>query len=285
MFFQSLFTKTNLKIASMRINLAYLLLIVTFPLFSLAQRSITGKVTSSAAGGALSGVSIVVEGNANTGTTTNSDGAYTINIPSNATALVFSYVGKTTLTERINGRSVIDVQLADDASSMSDVVVVGYTSQRKVTLTGAVSTIQGSDMVRTRNENVVNMLTGKVPGLRIAQKSSRPGSYDATIDIRGMAQGTNPPGTPLFVIDGIVRDQGYFSRMSGEEIESISVLKDGSAAVYGLRAGNGVILVTTKSGASQNSKVEITYSSNITEQQYLYVPEGVTAQDYYALRN
>src|SRR5258706_4151732 len=252
----------------MRKKSAYLLLIISFPLFSLAQRSITGKVTSSAGGGALSGVSIVVEGNAKTGTTTNSDGVYTINVPSNATALVFSHVGKTTVTERINGRSVIDVQLADEASSMSDVVVLGYTTQKKVTLTGSVSSIQGSDMVRTRNENAINMLTGKLPGVRISQKSSRPGTYDVTIDIRGMgAAATNPPPagnntpvSPLFVIDGVVRDKDYFARMSAEEIESVSVLKDGSAAVYGMRAANGVILVTTKTGKAQNGKVDITFN-------------------------
>ena len=117
-------------------------------------------------------------------------------------------------------------------------------------------------MVRTRNENVLNMLTGKLPGVRVAQKSARPGAYDATIDIRGM-------GEPLFVVDGVVRDKDYFARMSAEEIESVSVLKDGSAAVYGLRAANGVILVTTKTGKSQNGKVDITFNSSVSIAQYL----------------
>ena len=259
-------------------KLAYLLLIVSFPLFSLAQRSITGKVTSSAGGGALSGVNIVVEGNARTGATTNSDGTYSINVPANAGALVFSFVGKITITEQITGRSVINVQMADDASNLSDVVVVGYTAVKKETLTGAVAVIKGSEMARTKNENVVNMLTGKLPGVRVAQKSSRPGAYDATIDIRGM-------GDPLFVVDGIVRDKAYFARMSAEEIESVSILKDGSAAVYGLRAANGVVLVTTKVGKSQNGKVDVTLNSSVSLQQYLYVPEGVNAVDYYTLRN
>ena len=259
-------------------KLAYLLLIVSFPLFSLAQRSITGKVTSSAGGGALSGANIVVEGNARTGATTNSDGTYSINVPANAGALVFSFVGKITITEQITGRSVINVQMADDASNLSDVVVVGYTAVKKETLTGAVAVIKGSEMARTKNENVVNMLTGKLPGVRVAQKSSRPGAYDATIDIRGM-------GDPLFVVDGIVRDKAYFARMSAEEIESVSILKDGSAAVYGLRAANGVVLVTTKVGKSQNGKVDVTLNSSVSLQQYLYVPEGVNAVDYYTLRN
>jgi TonB-dependent SusC/RagA subfamily outer membrane receptor len=99
------------------------------------------------------------------------------------------------------------------------------------------------------------MLTGKLPGVRVVQKSSAPGDYNTVIDIRGM-------GTPLFVVDGITRDQAYFVRMDPLEIESISVLKDGSAAIYGLRAANGVILITTKSGTSQDGKVDITYSGN-----------------------
>src|SRR5689334_20531828 len=149
---------------------------------------------------------------------------------------------------------------------MSDVVVVGYTSQQKVTLTGSVATIKGADMVRTRNENAINMLTGKVPGVRVTQKSSRPGAYDATIDIRGMgAAATNPnnqPTPPLFVIDGIVRDKDYFARMSAEEIESVSILKDGTAAIYGMRAANGVVLVTTKAGKNNAGKVDVIFNSS-----------------------
>ncbi|MCK7531343.1 MAG: TonB-dependent receptor plug domain-containing protein [Marinilabiliales bacterium] len=128
----------------------------------------------------------------------------------------------------------------------------------------------------TKNESVVNMLTGKLPGVRVVQKSAAPGAYNTIIDIRGM-------GTPLFVVDGVTRDQDYFARMDPTEIDNISVLKDGSAAIYGLRAANGVILVTTKSGTSQQGKVDITYAGNYSTQQFLYVPEGVDALDYMTL--
>jgi TonB-linked SusC/RagA family outer membrane protein len=161
---------------------------------------------------------------------------------------------------------------------MDEVVVVGYGTQKKATLTGAVASIKNEDLMVTKNESVVNMLTGKLPGVRIVQKSAAPGAYNTIIDIRGM-------GTPLFVIDGVTRDQDYFARMDPSEIDNISVLKDGSAAIYGLRAANGVILVTTKSGSSQNGKVDITYSGNYSTQQFLYVPEGVDALDYMLLRN
>jgi TonB-linked SusC/RagA family outer membrane protein len=161
---------------------------------------------------------------------------------------------------------------------LDEVVVTGYTTQKKSTLTGSVATVTNKEIIVTKNENVINSLTGKLPGVRIVQKSSAPGAFDTTIDIRGM-------GTPLFVIDGVTRDQNYFARMDAEEIESISVLKDGSAAIYGLRAANGVVLITTKSGVAQEGKVDISYTSNFTFQQFLYVPEGVSALDYMILRN
>src|SRR5690349_4974855 len=279
------------KNASMR-KFFYLLLVMSFPCCLLAQqKTISGKVTSAEGGAALGRVTVAVSGNNASAVTTTTDGTYNISVPANAKSLVFSYVGMKTVTEPINGRSVIDIRMeVGDAANMSDVVVVGYTSQQKVTLTGSVATIKGADMVRTRNENAINMLTGKVPGVRVTQKSSRPGAYDATIDIRGMgAAATNPPGVgptpPLFVIDGIVRDKDYFARMSAEEIESVSILKDGTAAIYGMRAANGVVLVTTKAGKNNAGKVDVIFNSSYSVAKFLYVPEGVNAVDYYTLRN
>jgi TonB-linked SusC/RagA family outer membrane protein len=247
-------------------------------------------VTSADGGAGLGRVTVAVSGNTGSAVTTTAEGTYNISVPANAKSLVFSYVGMKTVTEPINGRSVIDIRMEiGDATNMSDVVVVGYTSQQKVTLTGSVATIKGADMVRTRNENALNMLTGKLPGVRVTQKSSRPGAYDATIDIRGFGaaatNSNNQPSPPLFVIDGIVRDKDYFARMSAEEIESVSILKDGSAAIYGMRAANGVVLVTTKSGKAINGKVDVVLNSSYSVAQFLYVPEGVNAVDYYTLRN
>jgi TonB-linked SusC/RagA family outer membrane protein len=278
------------KNASMR-KFIYLLLIMSFPCCLLAQqKTISGKVTSADGGAGLGRVTVAVSGNKGSAVTTTAEGTYNISVPADAKSLVFSYVGMKTVTEPINGRSVIDIRMEiGDATNMSDVVVVGYTSQQKVTLTGSVATIKGADMVRTRNENAINMLTGKVPGVRVSQKSSRPGAYDATIDIRGMgAAATNPnsqPTPPLFVIDGVVRDKDYFARMSAEEIESVSILKDGTAAIYGMRAANGVVLVTTKAGKNNAGKVDVIFNSSYSTGSFLYVPEGVTAVDYYTLRN
>lgn len=243
------------------------------------QKTIKGKVSDVKDGGPLSGVTVSAgTGTARVVTSTNESGEFSITVSPDTKDLIFSYVGFAEVVEKIGNRQTINISMTNGGKDLGEVVVVGYNSQKKETLTGAISTLKGSDMVRTRNENVINMLTGKLPGVRVVQKSAAPGAYDVAIDIRGM-------GTPLFVIDGIVRDKDYFARMSAEEIENISVLKDGSAAVYGLRAANGVILVTTKTGKAQNGKVDITFNSSVSMQQFLYVPEGVGATDYMTLRN
>ena len=227
------------------------------------------------------GVTIIVKGTIN-GTISNGDGNYQLlDVPSDA-IIIFSFVGMRTQEIEVANQTQINVTMEIDAIGIEEVVAVGYGTQKKATLTGAVSAIKGEDMVRTKNENVLNTITGKLPGVRVVQKSAAPGAYDATIDIRGMKDDNSGP---LFVIDGIPRDQGYFSRMSSEEIESISVLKDGTAAIYGLRAANGVILITTKSGKAQGGKVDITFNTSTSVQQFLYVPESVGAIDYMTLRN
>jgi len=239
-------------------------------------RRLTGKILDTR-GNPLPGVTIVIKGTT-VGTVSDDQGNFTLeNVPDNSSVLV-SFVGMVTQEIVVGDQTNITVTMADENIGLEEVVAVGYATQRRATLTGSVASVRNDELVVTKNENVANMLTGKLPGVRVVQKSSAPGDYNTVIDIRGM-------GTPLFVVDGVTRDQGYFARMDPLEIENISVLKDGSAAIYGLRAANGVILVTTKSGTSQNGKVDITYSGNYSAQQFLNVPEGVNAQDYMTLRN
>jgi TonB-linked SusC/RagA family outer membrane protein len=239
---------------------------------------VTGKVTDST-GAPLVKVNVHVKGT-QTGTSTDENGNFSLNVPDRQSVLQFSYIGYTTKEIVVGDNTTINIRLMPQVSSLNDIVVVGYgQTQSKVRITGAISTLKGEEITTTKNENVINMLTGKVPGMRILQKSSEPGAYDNVFDIRGL-------GNPLVVIDGVPRGSGDLSRMDPNEIESITVLKDATAAIYGVRAANGVILVTTKKGTkSENGKFDITYSVNQSWQQFLNVPQSVNAIDYMMLKN
>ncbi len=236
--------------------------------------TVTGTVTSSDDGSTLPGVNITIKGTT-LGTTTDKDGRYTIRVPDEDAVLVFSFIGFTPQEIAVGTQSVIDVTLATDVQQLAEIVVVGYGTQKKETLTGSVSAVDNQELVTTKNENVQNMLTGKIPGLRVRQNSSEPGQFASTIDIRGF-------GAPLIVIDGIPRDN--MARIDPEDIESISVVKDASAAVFGSRAANGVILITTKRG-TKTGEPSITYSGNMAWQVPSNYPDLVDAADWMTLYN
>jgi TonB-linked SusC/RagA family outer membrane protein len=247
-------------------------------------KTIKGVVSDATTGEPIIGASVSVTGTQR-GTATGIEGDFSLEVNPNET-LTITYLGYTPQKVNIGNKTAFDIRLETNDEILDEVIVTGYGVQKKSTLTGSVSSVGNSEIKVTKNENVVNMLTGKLPGVRISQRSSQPGEYDAVIDIRGMSSNDNDKrSSPLFIVDGIPRDYEYFSRMDAEEIENVSILKDGSAAIYGVRAANGVILVTTKSGTAQNGKVDITYTGNYTMQQFLYVPEGVSALDYYTLKN
>lgn len=236
--------------------------------------TVSGTVTSADEGLPLPGVNVVVKGTSR-GTTTDADGKYALQIPDPNAVLVFSFIGYTTQELSVNSRSSIDVALGADVTQLGEVVVVAYGEQKKETLTGAVSAINNKEIVTTKNENVQNMLTGKIPGLRVRQNSSEPGQFNTNIDIRGF-------GNPLVVVDGIPRDN--MARIDPEDIESISVVKDASAAVFGSRAANGVILITTKRG-SKTGEPSISYSGNMGWQMPSNYPDLVDAADWMTLYN
>jgi len=166
--------------------------------------TVSGKVTDSS-GAALPGATIVIKGTTN-GAVTDSDGNFSIpRVPANGT-LIFSFIGMKNQEVAVAGKSTIKIVMASESIDLEEVVAVGYGTQKRATLTGSVASVRNEELIVTKNENVLNMLTGKLPGVRVVQKSSSPGDYNTVIDIRGM-------GTPLFVVDGITRDQGYFARM------------------------------------------------------------------------
>ena len=251
------------KMLYLRIQRILLLLMFVFPLSLWAQNKVvTGRITDSNNEPVI-GASVIVK-SLKEGTVTNGDGRYSIKVPENAT-LVFKYIGLTTKEEKVGNRSEINVAMDEIKNiALDELVVVGYGTQKKVTLTGSVAGVKGSDMIKTKNENPQNMLTGKVAGVRVWQKSAEPGSFNANFDIRGM-------GAPLIVIDGIPRETSDFQRLNPEDIEDISVLKDASAAIYGVRAGNGVVLVTTKKG-TKDGKTKVTYNGSYTLQQPSKMP-------------
>ncbi|NDV94386.1 TonB-dependent receptor [Dysgonomonas sp. 521] len=257
---------------------AFLCLLVALPA-SAQLRMIQGTVVDESQEPVI-GATVSVNGSATRGTMTDIDGTFKIEA-SQDEKLTISFIGYQSVVVSAD-KTDLKITLVEDSKTLDEVVVVGYGTQKKVTLTGAVSAINNKEIVVTKNENVVNMLSGKIPGVRISQNSSAPGDFDNTIDIRGMSDKNNPP---LIVVDGIPRDKAYFSRMDANEIESVSVLKDGTAAIYGVRAANGVILVTTKRGSASNGKFDITFSANFAWQQFLYVPETSSAADHMLLTN
>lgn len=220
---------------------ALLLMLVT--LSGWAQR-ISGIVRDGS-GNTLPGVSIIVKGTTN-GTVTNADGAYTIQAPQDAT-LVFSYVGMKPQEKRVGHARTLNITLEDDESTLNDIVVVGYGKVKRESLTGAVSDIRGDKLLETPSTNISSLLGGRLPGLSSVQTSGQPGADQASLTIRGSLYGA------LYIVDGMPR---AIDDIDPNDIESISVLKDGaSAAVYGLNAAGGVVIVTTKHGAPGRVKV------------------------------
>jgi TonB-linked SusC/RagA family outer membrane protein len=217
----------------------------------------------------------IIEAGTTNGTVTDIDGKFSLSVEDNATIRI-SYIGYLEQEVNTSGKNTLNITLIEDTQTLEEVVVVGYGVQQKQTLTGAVSAISAEDIITTKNENVQNMITGKIPGVRVKQNTAEPGAFNNNFDIRGM-------GAPLIIIDGIPRSNADFQRLDGNDIESISVLKDASAAIYGVRAANGVVLVTTKTGRVQNN--ELTYNGTYVWQIPSGLPATVDAIGYMTLRN
>ena len=210
--------------------------------------TITGTVTDTS-GVMILGVTVTTD-HSRKSVVTQEGGTFTIPITTADKKLTFSSVGMKSVTMPINGQTSIDVSLEPDNSGLTEVVVVGYGTQKKESLTGAISTVTSKDIERVHGGSTVSTaLAGKLPGVTFRQAEGRPGA-SASIQIRNM-------GTPLYVIDGIQQDEGQFNNLAPNDIESISVLKDASAAIYGVRAANGVVVVTTKKGKTGRNNINL----------------------------
>ncbi|GAA0884903.1 TonB-dependent receptor [Sphingobacterium siyangense subsp. cladoniae] len=243
------------------------------------ELSVSGTVHDET-GMPIPGVTVSVNGTSLV-TKTDNQGKYKLDkVPMNA-IINFRMVGKQSMDESVKGRHAIDVTLLNSESNLEEVVVVGYGKQRKETVTGAVATVKGSDLAQSPALNVSNALTGRVPGVTATNGSAEPGYDGSNIKIRG----TNTLGnsSPLVVIDGVPAREGGIDRINPRDIENISVLKDASAAIYGARAANGVILVTTRRG--KTGKPQFSYTFNQGYSQPTVIPKLTNAAQFAEIRN
>ncbi|MCE7070707.1 TonB-dependent receptor [Dyadobacter sp. CY327] len=237
--------------------LAFLLCAVSVFSASAQTVDITGTVTSAGDNTGLPGVSITVKGTTS-GTVTDLNGKYVVNVADQNAVLVFSFIGYEAVEQPVGSRNVIDVVMKEDLKQLSEVVVVGYGTQKKVNLTGAVATVSGDEMIKRNVTNPTAMLQGTMPGVQVTQGRGEPGNEGVSVRIRGSGTFSAAGSEPLVLIDGV---QGNMSDLNPNNIESVSVLKDAaSASIYGARAANGVILVTTKKGSE--GKLSVQYSGN-----------------------
>lgn len=268
-----------------------LLLLMLFSWASIsvfAQNNVSGTVKDAKDGSGLPGVTVQVKGT-NKGMQTNVDGKFQLSVPSNA-ILVFSFIGKASQEITVGNQSVIDVALEDDVKTLNEVVVIGYGSQKKKDLTGSVAAINSEDFNKGNIASPDQLVVGKVAGVQITSNGGAPGA-GSTIRIRGGAS-LNANNDPLIVIDGVPLDNSgitgspsALSMINPNDIESMNILKDASAtAIYGSRASNGVILITTKKGA-KGSALKVNFSSQASAAQSTGYINVLSADEFRTLIN
>lgn len=244
------------KNKSLVLRVLFFVVAMLFPGIIMAQTKAISGVVKDATGDAIIGASVVVKGTS-TGTVTNLNGAFTLQVPATAKSLVFSYIGYKKQEVQITG-SVMNVIMESDSRELSELVVVGYGSVRKSDLTGAISSINSSKITEKGTTQVLSAIQGSVPGVQIQQKSSRAGAgFDIIVRGQNSVSGNS---SPLYVVDGIITSSIDF--LNPQDIDKIDILKDASStAIYGSRGSNGVVIVQTKSGSSvqQASKTQISY--------------------------
>lgn len=271
-----------------RLLIAVLFSVLLHPQVWAQDKQVSGKVTSQDDGSPVPGVNVVVEGTTR-GTTTDVDGNYTIQLAPDENTLVFSFVGFKPSVIQVDGRTVIDVVLESDITSLDEVVVVGYGTQRERDLTSSITTVTTEDIIKTPTGQAMQALQGKVPGLQVVSNGSPGdapsvrvrgiGSYPRSSDAAGEAINSEP----LYVVDGMFFDNIDF--LNTADIKSISVLKDASAAaIFGVRASNGVVLIETKTG-EYNQAARITYNGYYGVQRAQNILKMANAEQFTNMAN
>lgn len=247
--------------------------------FAQTTKMVTGTITDAVSGESLIGVNIMIEGSA-TGTTTDLDGKYSLNVPENA-VLVVSYIGYETIKESVKGRTVIDVKLGAKSEVMDEVVVVGYTTMKRADVLGAVSKVGTKELTAAPLASAEQALQGRIAGVQVSAATGAPGA-DISVRVRGVGS-IYSDNAPLYIVDGIPSSEGL-NNISPNDIENVTVLKDASsAAIYGSRATNGVILITTKQGKS--GKARISYNGTVGVQNAVNLVKMANTKEYVELYN
>ncbi len=241
---------------------------------------VSGRVTAKSDGSPLPGVSVIIQG-ANTGVATNADGRFNIRVPKAGTVLVFSQIGLASQTFTVNNNQSINIEMIEEVGALSEIVVVGYGTQKKSVVTGAISQVKASDLENMPVTRIEQSLQGRTSGLTITAGSGQPGD-GATLRVRGTTSINN--SEVLYIVDG-VQVGGGIDYLNQADIESIEVLKDAaSAAIYGARAANGVIIVSTKKG-NRNGKMSVNYNTYLGTQAPVRKLELLNATQFATLYN
>ncbi len=269
-----LFTDKNIRCEILDKSLIVLLPNTT----PLQQQKVSGSVTDASTEEPLAGVNILIEGTSQ-GVVTDINGKYTIDVPGPASVLIFSYIGYVSERIEVGNQTSIVIAMALDIQNLEEVVVVGYGTTRKATATGSVVAAKGDDLKKSPATNLTNNLIGRLPGIVSVTTSGEPGQDNSRLRIRG----TNTIGNsePLIVVDGIAGRS--MARLDPSDIESVTVLKDASAAIYGNRSANGVILITTKRGQMVKPKITFTVNSGFSKP--TRIPEMADAATYATMLN
>ena len=241
-----------------------------------SHKNVTGTVIDEN-GEPLIGASVALKNNTGVGTVTDIEGHFTLKVPGNSVLLI-SYIGYDSKSVSVGEKNNLNIQLSNNSKQLNEVVVVGYGTQKKVNLTGSVSSVSTEQLQNRVETNVLSAIQGVVPGVTII---SRPGGTPS-INFRG--RGNLGTSAPLYVIDGAISDATFFQNLDPNSIESISFLKDAaSASIYGSRAAYGVVLVTTKQG--QANKINVTYNGYVGFKTATYLPKSVNSVEYATLKN
>ena len=263
----------------LRMFLAGVLMLLSLTAYA-QERTVTGKVYD-AAGEPIIGASVVIQGTTQ-GTITDIDGAFQLKVQPSQT-LVVSFLGYKDVILPVGNKNDLKITLEEDSKKLDEVVVVGYATQKKVNLTGSVASVSAKDIQDIPVANTATLLQGRLPGLVLTQNGAQAGNDNPEIRIRGI--GTFGNNNPMVLIDGVEGSLSQISEIPSADIDNISVLKDAaSAAIYGVRAANGVILITTKRGQA-SSRVKVSYSGSYTLQTPGIVPDYVDSYNWALMRN